>query len=55
MKSYELEKLRERREASGGGCAFYILSFLGLIVASLALAEATKEFFPSKYRDEVYN
>ena len=55
MKSYELEKLRERREASGGGCAFYILSFLGLIVASLALAEATKDFFPSKYRDEVYN
>jgi len=50
-----LGKLKEREEGSGDGCVYYILLFVGLMVASMALAEATKEFFPSKYRDEVFN
>jgi TPR repeat protein len=54
IKDTEFEKMKERHEAPRDGCMFYILSFVGVTIASLVLADATADFFPAKYRGDLY-
>lgn len=55
IKDNEFDKLKERHEAPHEGCMFYILSFVGLSIASAALAAVVNGLFPSGYGDKVFS
>jgi hypothetical protein len=55
MSNNDFEKLKERHEEPAEGCMFYVISFLGMSMASIFLALGINWLIPSKYLSEIFS